>query len=161
MVGGQSADICAERGGLPDEDPKKVLAFIDENKTGALIESSLMIGAILGGLIGLYGGYLFIHTYERDKYDIDYEFTDKGMTVKHRWGVTEYSYEDIVDATLIVPENEYAYSLIHVKTKKHKYLIPFTGKKELCDQIYALLTTHVTLRDLNEEIEKAKKNAQQ
>ena len=49
MVGGQSADICAERGGLPDEDPKEVLAFIDENKTGALIESSLMIGAILGG----------------------------------------------------------------------------------------------------------------
>ena len=61
---------------------------------------------------------------------------------------------------LIVPENEYAYSLIHVKTKKHKYLIPFTGKKELCDQIYALLTTHVTLRDLNEEIEKAKQDAQ-
>lgn len=125
------------------------------------LASSHVIGAVLGGLIGLYGGYLFIHTYERDKYDIDYEFTDKGMTVKHRWGVTEYSYEDIVDATLIVPENEYAYSLIHVKTKKHKYLIPFTGKKELCDQIYALLTTHVTLRDLNEEIEKAKQNARQ
>ncbi len=49
MVGGQSADICAENGGLPDEDPKEVLSFIDENKTGALIESSLMTGAILGG----------------------------------------------------------------------------------------------------------------
>ena len=49
MVGGQCADICAENGGLPGEDPKQVLSYIDENKTGALIESSLMIGAILGG----------------------------------------------------------------------------------------------------------------
>ncbi len=49
MVGGQCADICAENGGLPDEDPGSVLAYIDENKTGALIECSLMAGAILGG----------------------------------------------------------------------------------------------------------------
>ena len=49
MVGGQCADICAEGGGLPGEDPAEVLAYIDENKTGALIECSLMAGAILGG----------------------------------------------------------------------------------------------------------------
>lgn len=121
--------------------------------------SEHVIGAIFGGLITLYGGYLFIHTFERDKYDIDYEFTDQGMHVRHRWGETDYSYSDIQDVTLIVPENENIYSLLHVKTAKHKYLIPFTGKKELCDKIYALLTTHVTLRGLNEEIEKAKKNA--
>ncbi len=50
MVGGQSADIMAEDSSEEDvEENKKVLAYIDENKTGALIESSLMIGAILGG----------------------------------------------------------------------------------------------------------------
>lgn len=50
MVGGQCADIMAEN--TPNEDEeraKEVLSYIDENKTGALIESSLMIGAILGG----------------------------------------------------------------------------------------------------------------
>ena len=50
MVGGQCADICAENShDIPDEDMKKTLCYIDENKTGALIESSLMIGSILGG----------------------------------------------------------------------------------------------------------------
>ncbi len=50
MVGGQCADIMAENStGIPDEEMKDTLSYIDENKTGALIESSLMIGAILGG----------------------------------------------------------------------------------------------------------------
>ncbi len=50
MVGGQCADICAENNtDMDDETAKDVLHYIDENKTGALIESSLMIGAIIGG----------------------------------------------------------------------------------------------------------------
>ncbi|MDC7293789.1 polyprenyl synthetase family protein [Butyrivibrio sp. DSM 10294] len=49
MVGGQCADIMAENADLGSADMKDVLAYIDENKTGALIESSLMVGAILGG----------------------------------------------------------------------------------------------------------------
>ena len=48
MVGGQCADIMAENADLGSADMKDVLAYIDENKTGALIESSLMVGAILG-----------------------------------------------------------------------------------------------------------------
>ncbi|RKM62126.1 polyprenyl synthetase family protein [Butyrivibrio sp. CB08] len=50
MVGGQCADIVAEDTTYSDiEEAKSVLHYIDENKTGALIESSLMIGAVLGG----------------------------------------------------------------------------------------------------------------
>ena len=50
MVGGQCADICAENAtNIPEDEMKDTLHYIDENKTGALIESSLMIGAILGG----------------------------------------------------------------------------------------------------------------
>ncbi|MBQ7613758.1 MAG: polyprenyl synthetase family protein [Butyrivibrio sp.] len=50
MVGGQCADVCAENSAEPDEEKAKdILHYIDENKTGALIESSLMVGAIIGG----------------------------------------------------------------------------------------------------------------
>ncbi len=50
MVGGQCADIISENSPYESDDKaKEVLTYIDENKTGALIESSLMIGAILGG----------------------------------------------------------------------------------------------------------------
>ncbi len=50
MIGGQCADIMAENSTEDDSDKMKdILHYIDENKTGALIESSLMVGAILGG----------------------------------------------------------------------------------------------------------------
>ncbi|MBE5826481.1 MAG: polyprenyl synthetase family protein [Butyrivibrio sp.] len=50
MIGGQCADIMAENNSESDnEKMKDILHYIDENKTGALIEASLMVGAILGG----------------------------------------------------------------------------------------------------------------
>ncbi|MBO4456453.1 MAG: polyprenyl synthetase family protein [Butyrivibrio sp.] len=50
MVGGQCADIMAENStDVPKDEMSDILSYIDENKTAALIESSLMIGAILGG----------------------------------------------------------------------------------------------------------------
>ncbi|MCR4673854.1 MAG: polyprenyl synthetase family protein [Lachnospiraceae bacterium] len=47
MVGGQVADVEAEKMGLSLDEDK--LRYIIDNKTGALIESSMMIGAILAG----------------------------------------------------------------------------------------------------------------
>ena len=46
MVGGQCADICAEG---KEEADEKELIYIHENKTAAMLESSMMIGAILAG----------------------------------------------------------------------------------------------------------------
>ncbi len=47
MVGGQVCDVEAEKRELPLS--KEQLLFIHENKTAALIQSALMIGAILAG----------------------------------------------------------------------------------------------------------------
>lgn len=48
MIGGQCADLEAEK--LPcGEVSEKLLYFIQKNKTAALIESAMMIGAILAG----------------------------------------------------------------------------------------------------------------
>lgn len=48
MVGGQCADICAEE--LPcGEVTEELLLYIHKNKTAALIESAMMIGAVLAG----------------------------------------------------------------------------------------------------------------
>ena len=50
MIGGQTVDIEAENGKQTlDED---TLLFIHKNKTAALIESSMMIGAVLAGASG-------------------------------------------------------------------------------------------------------------
>lgn len=48
MVGGQCADICAEK--MSGEEVKtELLLYIHKNKTAALIESAMMIGAVLAG----------------------------------------------------------------------------------------------------------------
>ncbi len=47
MLGGQSADVDAEKRGL--EMDKDRLMYIHENKTAALIEAALMTGAVLAG----------------------------------------------------------------------------------------------------------------
>lgn len=46
MIGGQAADIEAESG---KEVTKELLLFIHENKTAALIQAAMMIGAVLAG----------------------------------------------------------------------------------------------------------------
>lgn len=46
MIGGQAADIAAESGTQVTEE---MLLFIHENKTAALIQAALMIGAVLAG----------------------------------------------------------------------------------------------------------------
>ena len=46
MIGGQAADIEAESGRTLTEE---LLLFIHENKTAALIQAAMMIGAILAG----------------------------------------------------------------------------------------------------------------
>lgn len=47
MIGGQTADIEAE--GKQSDVNKELLLYIHENKTAALIQSAMMIGAILAG----------------------------------------------------------------------------------------------------------------
>lgn len=47
MIGGQCADVEAEN--KPDTITEELLIFIHENKTAALIQDALMIGAILAG----------------------------------------------------------------------------------------------------------------
>lgn len=48
LIGGQVADVQWERGRLTG-DPAETLQYIHQHKTGALISSSVRIGAILGG----------------------------------------------------------------------------------------------------------------
>ncbi len=110
------------------------------------------IGAVLGALIAMYGAYLFIHTFEEDKYDIDYEFDDTELRIKHRKGETVYTYDQIDDVVPVVPENEMIYCLILIRAGKKKYLLPFTYNKDAYDRIYTHLTARVTVKDLEAEI---------
>lgn len=67
MIGGQTADIEAE--GNPEKIDKEQLLFIHEHKTAALIQASMMIGAILAG-----AGDKEVEQIERCAYNIGVAF---------------------------------------------------------------------------------------
>lgn len=66
MIGGQTADIEAESG---REVTEELLLFIHENKTAALIQAAMMIGAILAG-----AGEAEISAMEKAAYNIGIAF---------------------------------------------------------------------------------------
>ncbi len=70
MIGGQSADIMAEN--KKDEVTPELLLFIHKHKTAALIEASMMIGAILAG-----AGKEDVAKIEKAAYDIGVAFQIK------------------------------------------------------------------------------------
>lgn len=67
MIGGQTVDIEAE--GNPEKVDKEQLLFIHEHKTAALIQASMMIGAILAG-----AGDKEVEQIERCAYNIGVAF---------------------------------------------------------------------------------------
>lgn len=78
MIGGQTADILAENSDSSDI-TEELLLYIHENKTAALIQSSMMIGAVLAGA--------------EDKYISDIE------KIGYNIGIAFQIQDDILDVT--------------------------------------------------------------
>ncbi|MCR5149026.1 MAG: hypothetical protein K6C35_08700 [Eubacterium sp.] len=107
-----------------------------------------MFSIILSVLVGMYGLVLVIHSFGKTQYDIVYEFHEDEIVVKHHRGESFYKYEDIVDYSLISPDNANIYSIINIKFKNEAFLIPFSFKKEFCDKVYNYLNERVTSKML-------------
>ena len=112
------------------------------------------VAAILAGLFAIYGLYIFIYSFRAGAYDMDYEFGEEEMTVKSRYGSKSYTYDQITGLDQIIPENELLYSIIHITIDKKDFIIPFSYKKEVADQIYTFLNERVTTKTLEKDVEK-------
>ncbi|GEM_PF-209612 len=108
-------------------------------------------------LLTLYGIALIAHTFSKTAYDITYEFDVDDFTIKSWRGEKTYPYNVIRDLNHIVPENENIYSIIHFYIGKENYLLPFSYRKELADQMYIFLNERVTSAILGEDLRPPKK----
>lgn len=117
-----------------------------------------IIGNIICVFLLIYGLYLVLHTFRKQAYDICYEFGEEAFTVTHYRGKDTYTYDMVDDVSVIIPENELIYSLIHLTVGKESYLIPFSYKKDACDKIYKFINERVTARKTEQEILKDTKN---
>lgn len=102
-----------------------------------------IIGTVFCFLFFLYGIWLTIHSYSFSLYSADYSFEEKGFRVTAGRRKKEHSYKDVTTLDLVTPEDPELYSLIHLRAGKDDFVIPFTCKKKVCDQIYAYLNQRV------------------
>ena len=119
--------------------------------------NSHMVGTIICALLGAYGAYMFVHSFNPTLYNIIYEFNEDNIVVKTKKKERVYKYSDITTCAQIIPENEMVYSIIHLAFGKDDYVIPFSYKKEVSDKIYADLNSRMATAMLAEEVKESSK----
>lgn len=102
-----------------------------------------MLTMIFAVMLGAYGLYLFAMSFRRQAYDITYKFSEDGMLVKHRYGETMYTYDDIEFITMVIPDDSLIYYLLNIKAGKDIYTIPFTNKREFCEKLYDFVNERI------------------
>ena len=106
------------------------------------------IGTFIAFALCMYGFYLFFNSFRSGAYDIDYEFNHDYFIIHTKYGDRKHTYDEIGDLNQIIPENEALYSIIQITIGKKQYLLPFSYKKELADQIYTFLNERITSQTL-------------
>lgn len=102
-----------------------------------------MLTIIFALFLGSYGVYLIWASLRKQAFDITYTFNDEGILVKHHYGDTQYSFEDIEFVTMVIADENMMFYVLNVKTKKEIFSIPFTMKGELCEKIYEFVNSRI------------------
>ncbi|MBQ9233376.1 MAG: hypothetical protein IJ167_04985 [Lachnospiraceae bacterium] len=119
-----------------------------------------MLTMVFAVMLGSYGLYLFIMSFRRQAYDITYKFSEDGMLVKHKYGETMYTFEDIEFITMIIPDESLIYYILNIKAKNDIYTIPFTNKREFCEKVYDFVNERIKHDEDDVIYIKDKKNKQ-
>lgn len=98
---------------------------------------------ILASVLIVYGLYLVISSFRKTAFDITYRFDDKGMLVTHKYGQTQYTFDDINFITMIIPDATLICYMLNIKAGKDVYVIPFTMKKDYCEAIYEFVNSRL------------------
>lgn len=102
-----------------------------------------MLTILLLTFLGFYGIYLLKASFRKQAFDITYIFNQEGLTVKHHYGETHYSFDDIEFVTMIIADESMIFYVLNVKTTNDAYSIPFTMKGELCEKIYEFVNSRI------------------
>ena len=103
----------------------------------------LMLTSFFVMVLLLYGFYLFYMSFRKQAFDLTYNFSEDGMLVKHKYGETLYTFEDIEFITMVIPDSSLIYYILNIKAKKDVYTIPFTNKREYCEKIYEFVNSRI------------------
>lgn len=111
------------------------------------LSSHLMLTMIFAVLLFSYGGYLVTASFRKQAFDITYIFSEEGMSVIHKYGKTDYTFDDIDFITMVIADEHMIFYVLNIKAGKDLYAIPFTMKKELCETIYEFVNSRIKNED--------------
>ena len=106
-----------------------------------------ILTALFVTFVGMYGFYLFIMSFRKQAFDITYIFDDNGFTVEHKYGVTNYSFDEIRHVTMVIPDESMIFYILNIFTDKERYTISFMMQKELCEKIYDFMHERLPKKD--------------
>ncbi len=109
-----------------------------------------MLTAFFAVLLGGYGVYLLHASLRKNAFDITYVFSEDGMLVKHHYGDTLYTFDDIEFITMVIADENLTCYILNIKAKKDIYIIPFTMKGALCEKIYEFVHSRIKHTDDDE-----------
>ncbi len=114
------------------------------------LSKHMMLTMLFATLLFCYGGYLIIASFRKQAFDITYIFSDDGLSVIHRYGKSDYSFDDIDFITMVIADENMIFYVLNIKAGKDLYAIPFTMKKELCETIYEFVNSRLKKEPENE-----------
>lgn len=117
-----------------------------------------MLTGMFALFLGLYGLYLVRMSFRKLAYDITYIFNEEGLTVKHHYGETKYTFDDIEFVSMIIADEHMIFYVMNLKAKKDIYTIPFTMKKALCEAIYEFVNSRIKHDDDDNSNETSESN---
>lgn len=109
-----------------------------------------MLTALFVVMLGWYGVYLVRMSFRKQAFDISYFFNEEGLTVTHKYGKTHYSFDDIDFVTMVIADENMIFYVLNLKAGKDIYSIPFTMKKDLCEEIYEFVNSRIKHDDGDE-----------
>lgn len=105
------------------------------------------LALIFAFVLAVYGMYLILSSFRKTAFDITYRFDENGMLVTHRYGQSQYSFEDIDFVTMVIPDATLICYMLNIKAGKDVYVIPFTMKKDYCEAIYEFVNERLKKDD--------------
>ena len=102
-----------------------------------------MLAGFFSTAVFLYGLYLLKNSFRKTAFNIIYRFDDEYITIKHHYGESKYTYDDVDCITMVTADPNMIFCVLNLKIKKDIYAIPFTMKKDYCERVYEFVNAKI------------------
>ncbi len=92
-----------------------------------------------GLALAAYGLMLVKASFRKSAFDLTYIFEDGQLVIRRKKKDYPVSYDKITNVNLVIPDPDMRYYVLKIDIGKEQFVLPFMGKRDMCDAIYVHL----------------------